>query len=107
MGWIIKIIIFIMLVYMGIVAGGPHVKYFIFKNTLNDTVEKADLRDVNKEIMIAADGLGIPLDVDNITKEEYSGKIIYTIKYHESVTVPVIKKKLEYDFKIEKKKELE
>ena len=105
MSTIIKVIIFIIIIYLGILVGLPWVKYFIFKNStfkvlnITQTMTQGEIVDL---LLKKADELHLDVKKSNIKIVDYQNGKEYIIKYKSAVSFPFVANKLIFDYEIKK-----
>lgn len=81
MGTFLKIIVFIAILYLGVVAAVPWVKYKMFEIAFDNAIKTSYTADVPAAIQRAADGSGVNIKAEDIIIEEYEGEIKYSVTY--------------------------
>ena len=105
MSTIIKVIIFIIIIYLGILVGLPWAKYFIFKNStykvlnISQTLSQREIIDL---LLTKADELNINVKKSNIKIVDFQNGKEYIIKYKSAVNFPFVENKLIFDYEIKK-----
>ncbi len=105
MSTIIKVIIFIILLYLGILVALPWAKYFIFKNStfkvlnISQTLSEQEIVDL---LLKKADELHIDVKKSNIKVVDYENGKEYIINYKSKVTFPFVANQLIFKYEIKK-----
>ena len=105
MSTIIKVIIFIIIIYLSILVGLPWAKYFIFKNStfkvlnISQTLTQEEIIDL---LLKKADELHLDVKKSNIKIVDYQNGKEYIIKYKSAVSFPFVENKLIFDYEIKK-----
>ena len=105
MSTFIKVIIFIFVLYIGILIGIPWAKYFIYKNSTFKVLNISQTltqREILKLLLNKAEELNINVKRSNIQIVDYQNGKKYIIKYKDEVKFPFIENKLIFDYEIKK-----
>jgi hypothetical protein len=102
---IIKVIIFIFVIYLGILVAIPWAKYFIYKNSVYKIVNisQSFKRDEIVDLLLQkAEELNIKVKKQNIKIIDYENGEEYVINYKSDVTFPFVANKLIFTYEIKK-----
>jgi len=107
---LIKLILFFLVIYVGILFATPWVKYYIFKNAFENVVyneKRFPDYSVKKNLLEEAKDLKIPIEMKDIKIIEENFKKIYSIEYQDVVKLPYVKRDFVFNFSLKAVKELE
>ncbi|BAI79630.1 hypothetical protein DEFDS_0118 [Deferribacter desulfuricans SSM1] len=107
---IIKLAIFFILIYVGVLFAKPWVKYYIFKNAFENVIyNEKRFPDYNivRNLMDEATDLNIPIKKSDIKIINDDYKKVYKIEYKEIVKLPFVKKEFVFNYVLKAEKELE
>lgn len=105
MGTFIRVIIFIIVLYVGAAAALPWVKYKMFENAFKNAVDSSKLENIPVNILKAAEDAGIPITQDDVIIEEYVDKRKYSVTYEAEAELPF--KTLRFTYTVEGYKNIE
>ncbi|GAB1536456.1 hypothetical protein ADMFC3_20870 [Geovibrio sp. ADMFC3] len=105
MGTFIKVIIFIIVLYLGATAALPWIKYKMFENAFKNALNTSELENIPVNIVRAAEDTGVPIREDDVVIEEYVDKLKYSVTYDAVAELPF--KTLKFTYTVEGYKNIE
>jgi hypothetical protein len=103
MGTFVKIIIFVFVLYIGVLFAIPWSKYYAFRNAFKNTVESSSETNIPANIAKSAEDVGVPVKKEDVRIEEFVNKKRYYVTYSATVTLP-FGKEVKFDYMIEQYK---
>ncbi|QAR34237.1 hypothetical protein EP073_12730 [Geovibrio thiophilus] len=105
MGTFVRVIIFIIVLYLGAMAALPWIKYKMFENAFENAVDSSNLENIPVNIAKAAEDVGIPVTEEDVIIEEYVDKRKFSVTYDAEAELPF--KTLKFTYTIEGYKNIE
>ncbi|MGE4496865.1 MAG: hypothetical protein AB7E48_03220 [Deferribacterales bacterium] len=105
MGTFVRVIIFIIVLYIGGTAALPWVKFKMFENAFKNAVDSSNVENIPVNIAKAAVDAGIPITEEDVLIEEYVDKLKYSVTYEAEAEIPF--KTLKFTYTVEGYKNIE